>query len=266
MKSNAYSYLILGVFLILFSACSQKRNLVYFNDIQEDSAYQMAITNAHEPKIQVGDILSITVSSLDPTSNAMFNTGAIVQGTNSQLSSSSAAGSTNLGKEGYLVGNDGNINFPVIGQINLTGLTLTNAHAKMREELVKYVKEPIVNIRYLNFKVTVIGEVNKPSTFTVANDKINVLEALGQAGDMTAFGKRENVLIIRESEGKRDMVRLDLSNSQVFNSPFFYLQQNDIVYVEPDTMKEMQASRNPNTIPILMGVISVVTIIVSRFF
>src|SRR5690606_25369538 len=104
-------------------------------------------------------------------------TGAIVQGQNSQLSSSSAAGSTNLSKEGYLVGTDGMINFPIVGKINLYGLTLTQAHNKMQEELVKYVKDPIVNIRYLNFKVTVIGEVNRPSSFTVANDKINVLEA-----------------------------------------------------------------------------------------
>lgn len=265
MKFNTYYPLVLGLFILLLSGCAEKRNLVYFSDVQADAAYQMAITNAYEPKVQVGDILGITVSSLDPNSNAMFNTGAMVQGTGS-LSSSNAAGSTNLGKEGYLVGTDGNINFPVIGKINLTGLTLSQALQKMQEDLVKYVKEPIVNIRYLNFKVTVIGEVNKPTTFTVANDKINVLEALGMAGDMTGFGKRENVLIIREMDGKRNMVRLNLNNSDALSSPYFYLQQNDIVYVEPDAMKEKNVSRNPNTLPIIMGVISVVTIVVSRFF
>src|SRR5690606_28251214 len=192
MKINKHILLVLVAFVILFASCTQKRNLVYFNDINDTTSFQKAITRVHEPEIQKGDILSITVSSLDPTSNAMFNTGAIIQGSSSQLSSSNAAGSTNLGKEGYLVGNDGMINFPIVGKISLEDLTLTEAHVRMREELIKYVKDPIVNLRYLNFKVTVIGEVNRPSTFTVDNDRINVLEALGLAGDMTAFGKREN--------------------------------------------------------------------------
>src|SRR5690606_8549844 len=129
-------------------------------------------------------------------------------------------------------------NFPVIGKINLVGLTLTEAHTRMASELNKYVKEPIVNLRYLNFKITVIGEVNRPSTFTVDNDKVNVMEALGMAGDMTAYGQRENVLIIREVDGRRNMARLDLNSSAAFNSPYFYLQQNDIVYVEPSIIKE----------------------------
>lgn len=252
--------------MLLVGSCAEKRNLVYFSDVNDSTAFRQVIVRTHEPKIQIGDILSITVSSLDPTSNAMFNTGAIIQGSYTQLSSANAAGSTNLGKDGYLVGNDEMINFPVIGRINLTGLTLTEAHGRMREELIKYVKDPIVNLRYLNFKVTVIGEVNRPSTFTVDNDRINVLEALGLAGDMTAFGKRENVLVIRESEGTRYMERLDLNSTETLSSPYFYLQQNDIVYVEPSLMKERQANRNPDTLPIVMGLISITTIIVSRFF
>ncbi|MFB5944281.1 polysaccharide biosynthesis/export family protein [Albibacterium profundi] len=264
MKSNNLLYLSVVGFLLLFSSCAEQRNLVYFDDIQQSDAYTQAITNAHEPKIQVGDIMSITVSTLDPTSNALFNTGAVIQGQNTQLSSSNAAGSTNLGKEGYLVGNDGNINFPVVGKIQLKGLTLTEAHEKMRDEISKYVKDPIVNVRYLNFKVTVIGEVTRPTTFTVANEQINVLEALGRAGDMTPFGMRENVLVIRETDGKRQMARLNLNSSSVFQSPYFYLQQNDIVYVEPSEMKGKQANRNPNSVPIIMGVLSIITIIATR--
>src|SRR5690606_29888072 len=264
MKSNNLLYLAVVGMLLLFSSCAEQRNLVYFDDIQQSDAYQQAITNAHEPKIQVGDIMGITVSTLDPTSNALFNTGAVIQGTNPQLSTSSAAGSTNLGKEGYLVGNDGTINFPVVGKINLQGLTLTQAHEKMRNEISEYVKEPIVNVRYMNFKVTVIGEVTRPTTFTVDNEKINVLEALGRAGDMTAFGMRENVLVIREVDGKRNMARLNLNSSNAFQSPYFYLQQNDIVYVEPSDMKGRQANRNPNSVPIIMGILSIITIIATR--
>src|SRR5690606_1594390 len=185
------------------SGCAKKRNLVYFSDVQQDEAFQMAITNAYEPKIQPGDIMGINVSSLDPASNAMFNTGALqtYSGTNS---SAGATSTTNLAREGYLVGKDGNINFPIIGKIQLHGLTLTEALEKMSDELSKYVKEPIVNINYMNFKVTVIGEVNNPGSFNVSKDRINVLEALGNAGDMTAYGRRENVLVIREVDGKRN--------------------------------------------------------------
>lgn len=264
MKIHTHPLLVFLLVVIIFiSGCAEKRNLVYFSDVQQNDAFQMAITNSHEPQIQSGDILAITVSTLDPTSNAMFNTGTNIQGTNI---TSNSAGTTNLGKEGYLVGNDGNINFPVIGKITLSGLTLTQAHNRMTDELNKYVKEPIVNLRYLNFKVTVIGEVNRPSTFAVDNDKVNVLEALGMAGDMTPYGKRENVLVIREDEGKRHMARLNLNSSAAFNSPYFQLQQNDIVYVEPDIMKEKQISRNPSTIPILVGAMSVITIVLSRLF
>src|SRR5690606_36331327 len=144
MKSNNLLYLAVVGMLLLFSSCAEKRNLVYFSDIQQSETFQQAITNVHEPKIQEGDILSITVSTLDPTSNALFNTGAVIQGQSTQMSSSNEASSTNLGKEGYRVGNDGNVNFPVIGKIGLKGLTLTEAHEKMRTEISEYVKDPIV--------------------------------------------------------------------------------------------------------------------------
>src|SRR5690606_41705305 len=121
MKINKHILLVLVAFVILFASCTQKRNLVYFNDINDTTSLQEAITRVHEPQIQRGDILSITVSSLDPTANAMFNTGTILQGATNQLSST---GTTNIGKEGYLVGTDGMINFPIVGKINLYGLTL----------------------------------------------------------------------------------------------------------------------------------------------
>jgi len=219
--------------------------------------------NSYEPKIQPGDIMGITVSSLDPASNAMFNTGAL----QSSTSNISVAGSTsNLGKEGYLVGKDGDINFPIIGKVHLQGLTLTDALEKMQSELIQYVKEPIVNINYLNFRVTVVGEVNNPGSFTIDKDKINLLEALGNAGDMTAYGRRENVLIIRENDGVRQMVRINLNNSAALNSPYFYLQQNDLVYVEPDVMKEKQVSRDNYYLATTASLVSILTVILTRIF
>jgi polysaccharide export outer membrane protein len=136
--------------------------------------------------------------------------------------------------EGYLVDKNGFINFPVIGKIALSGLTKEEAQDKMTDLIKVHVKNPIVNVRFQNFKVTVIGEVNQPASFNVATEKINVLEALGLAGDMTAYGRRENVLIIREKDGMRTTTRINLNSKEVLTSPFFYLQQNDVVYVEPD--------------------------------
>lgn len=262
MKVNSYYLLSFILLLFVFTGCSPARNLVYFSDIKVIAPFEMAIDNAYKPKIQEGDIVAITVSTLDPNSNALFNTGAL---SNYSNQTTTTVGSVNLGKEGYLVGSDGNINFPVIGKIQLAGLTLEEARNKVQTETVVYVKEPIVNMRFLNFKVTVVGEVNKPGSFNVENDRMNVLEALGAAGDMTGYGKRENVLVIREMNGVRKMARLDLSSSKAFESPFFYLQQNDLVYVEPDGMRERQVSRNPNTIPIILGIMSVATLIISRF-
>lgn len=260
MKTYIYNFLYFSILLSLFSSCTTKRNLVYFDDVDQSSAYQMAITNAYAPKIQSGDIMAITVSSLDPTSNTLFNTGVL------QGSASSSAATTNIGKEGYLVGSDGNINFPIVGKIQLQGLTLEEANQKMQEELIKYVKEPIVNLRYLNFKVTVIGEVNSPGSFTVDNERINLLEALGNAGDMTAYGKRENVLVIREVDGQRNMVRVNLNSSTAFNSPYFYLQQNDLVYVEPDVMKEKQVSRDNYYLATTASIVTILTLILTRIF
>lgn len=259
MKRLIY-ILFIGVFA---TSCSSQRNLSYFADLPDSTDFQSAIIKTHEPKIQEGDILSIMVSSLDPASNAMFNTGALQA--SSTLTNREGA-TTNLAKEGYLVGNDGNVNFPIIGKIQLKGLTLTQAHEKMEQELIKYVKEPIVNVRYLNFKVTVIGEVQRPLTFTVANDRINVLEALGLAGDMTVYGKRKNVLVIREEDGERNMVRLDFTSKDVFNSPYFYLKQNDIVYVEPSHLKDPSGDRTLRVISTIATVITAASLLIFRVF
>jgi polysaccharide export outer membrane protein len=251
-------YLCLYAALLLFtSACAPNRHLTYFNNLGEGANYTAAIKNMTEPVIQPNDILGITVSSLNPESNILFNNG-VLQDNNSN----SPAVSKATGSEGYLVDKDGEINFPVLGKIQLAGLTKNQATNKLTEEIKKSVKNPIVNIRFLNFKITVIGEVNRPSTFAVPSEKINVLEALGLAGDMTPYGKRENVLVIREKEGVRTAVRMDFTNKDLLNSPYFYLQQNDIVYVEPVKAKVLQGSNSTYYLPIVSAIISIASILV----
>ena len=244
-----YRVLCLGL-LLTFTACS-KRNLVYFSDLQTSSKNETPIQNYIQPKIQPDDLLSISVSSLNAESNMLFN-NVILPPTNS--TSGIIASKVN---EGYLVDKGGAINFPVIGKVTLAGLTKEEATEKMINEIKTHVKNPIVNIRFLNFKVTVIGEVNTPSTFEINSEKINVLEALGLAGDMTQFGNRDNVLIIREKDGVRTTARINLNNKEVLNSPYFYLQQNDIIYVEPAN-KTKVAQTNPGNrfIPIWASLIT----------
>ncbi|HEX6892993.1 MAG TPA: polysaccharide biosynthesis/export family protein [Chryseolinea sp.] len=213
--------------LVIFSSCTP-RNLVYFSDLPKNAESNTPITNYAPPKIQPDDILSITVSSLNPESNVLFNNVLLPTTTgNTQVIADKI-------DEGYLVDKDGFINFPVIGKIELKNLTKEQATEKMTGLIKEHVKNPIVNIRFINFKVTVIGEVADPATFTVPTEKINILEALGLAGDMTAYGRRESVLIIREKNGVRSTARVNLNNKDVLTSPYFYLQQNDIVYVEPN--------------------------------
>jgi polysaccharide biosynthesis/export protein len=160
----------------------------------------------------------------------------------------------------------GEINFPVLGKAALGGLTKKQATEKMTQELTRYVKHPIVNILFLNFKVTVIGEVNHPASFTVPSERINILEALGLAGDMTTFGRRENVLLLRDKNGVRSAIRLNLNDKEVLNSPYFYLQQNDILYVEPDNhTKVAQTAASNRYIPILVATITAVALYLANY-
>ena len=248
--------------IIFFTSCSV-RNLAYLSDLNEQDAYQEKIANTTESKIQPDDLLSVSVVSLSPESNDLFNRGEMpVVGIVSNFSATNA--SSTIYKEGYLVDKEGFIDFPVLGRVKIGGLSKTEAKAMLTTQLENYLKEPIVNIRYLNFKITVVGEVSKPSTFIIPSEKISILEALGMAGDMTHFGKRENVLLIREVEGVRTVTRLNLNNKEILNSPYYYLQQNDIVYVEPDRIKAVQASTNTRNLSILSAALSLATFVLFR--
>ena len=259
--TRMYKLFYFLVFCFVVS-CGPSRNLVYFSDLNENAEQSAKILNLPDTKIQPDDILSISVSTLNPESNALFNSGILLP-TVTTLNNPTST----LVKEGYLVDKNGFISFPVLGQVKLGGLSKEEATRKMVTELKRYIKgEPLVNIRFLNFKVTVIGEVNNPSTLTISSDKINILEALGMAGDMTPYGKRENVLIIREKEGKRNITRINLNNKEALNSPYFYLQQNDVVYVEPSKAKALAASTNRAYLPIITAATSLITIVIVRFF
>lgn len=228
---------LLIIFSLVLASCAT-RNLVYMSDLHQEGFNTQKIQNALDTKIQPIDLLSITVSTLNPESNLLFNSGVL-----SSIGSSAGQGNApSQLNQGYRVDNNGEINFPVLGKVTLSGLTLEEATDKMVALLEKEARNPIVNIKILNFRITVVGEVSNPSTIPVPSEKINIIEAIGLAGDLTPFGKRENILLMREVGEDRTTVRLNLNDKAILNSPYFYLQQNDIIYVEPDKARALQTN------------------------
>jgi polysaccharide export outer membrane protein len=237
MKTQIYSALLLLMWLL--TSCVSSKKMVYFQD-NETVQVNEAILN-FEPKIQAGDLLSINVSAIELEAALTFNLYE-------------TTGATNAKPLNHLVDSDGEINFPVVGPIKVAGLTTKQVTQNLTSTLGAYLVNPIVNIRLINFKVTVMGEVKSPGTYTIPNERITIVEALGLAGDLSIQGKRNTVLLIREKEGKRAFITMDLTNKKLFNSPYYYLAQNDVIYVEPNKTKINSSGVGSNTSVIISSV------------
>lgn len=253
-------FLVLGSLLMLGS-CADTKKVTYFNNIEEG-----IITSSSanlEPVIQKSDILSITVTSPNPEATVMFNAP------NMALPNSTSAQAGNFAPAaGYLVNQDGYVEFPSLGKIMAAGLTKQRLKEEITSQLLnkKLLVDPIVTVRYLNYRVTVLGEVAKPTVVTVPNEKISILEAIGLAGDLTIYGKRENVLLIREEKGTKIVKRINLNSSDIISSPYYYLKSNDVIYVEPNVTKIAAASRSQQLLPSILSGLSFVAIILTRVF
>lgn len=238
MKRVTLFTITLTVFILF--GCSSQKKIAYFYGLDSQSAdsINQAFNKAHEALIGSGDLLSISVTGLDPLAVAPFNL---------PLVSYATPGSDKLYSQpqmqGYLVDINGNVNFPVLGILKLSGLTKSQAINFLNDKLSPYLKNPIVTIQFMNYKITVLGEVLRPGQYSISNERVTVLDALGLAGDMTIYGRRNNVLITRETNGKLEFVRLNLNNEEIFKSPYYYLQQNDVIYIEPNAVKSI-ASQN----------------------
>ena len=220
---------------LLVSGCTSYQKVPYLQNPEVVNNYGKEIP-LYDAKIMPKDILNITVNTTDPAAAAPFNLTVQdpINSTNGSLRTT-----TQPSLQQYLVNNDGEIDFPVLGRLRISGLTKNECEALIRQKLIPYLKEtPVVTVRMINYKISVLGEVNKPGTFTVTNEKVNVLEALAMAGDMTVYGVRENVKLVREdANGKRLIQTLNLNDADLVLSPYFYLQQNDILYVTPNKTK-----------------------------
>jgi polysaccharide export outer membrane protein len=255
------SYLLFSFFLILlFSSCANTRKVAYFSDVQ-DSARILSKAGL-EAVIQKKDILSITVSSLSNEATIIFNTP------NLPITPSTTVNPNTPETAGYLVGQDGNIKFPVLGDIPAAGLTQKQLEKNITQLLVekKLLFDPIVSSRFLNFRVTVLGEVNRPGVVTVPSEQISILEAIGDAGDLTIYGIRDNVILIRQEGADKLITRLNLSSSKLLQSPYFYLKSNDVIYVEPAKDKIASTSLFQQRIPIILSGLSLLIILLTNVF
>ncbi len=241
MRFKCYHAFLFVLMLTLLSSCVSREKIVYFQDIEKLSQNSEAVV----PSIALkpNDLLSITVSASDLESARPFN--VIIE--SRPMEGSSGVFTNNTQQPGYLVDNDGYINFPVLGAIKVEGLTPKELNAHLKTQLSAYLKDPIINIRILNFTVTILGEVERPGTYAISGEKISILEALGRAGDLSLYGKRDNVLVIRENNGKKTTAFLDFRSSDFMNSEYYYLQQNDVVYVEPNQAQRQSSSFNRNS-------------------
>ncbi|MEP6583938.1 MAG: polysaccharide biosynthesis/export family protein [Ginsengibacter sp.] len=230
------------------SSCVTSREAVYFNNVPDQS---LNIIPDEEQKIISSDILSIAVTSANPDADKAYN--------NLTVSTSSQTG-------GYLVDKDGYIQFPVLGKLKVADLTKKQLTEDLRTSLIdkKLLIDPVVTIRHLNFRVTVLGEVLRPTVVAVPNEKISLLEALGMAGDLTIYARRDNVTLIRDENGKRLIKRINLNNSELFNSPYYYLKSNDILYVEPNKTKIASSTPLRQNLPIVLSGLSLLAIIFTR--
>lgn len=259
MKQHKLLYLLI-LLLILNSSCSSYKEIPYFQDLDKKTATIETIENYSPLTIQPEDILGINVSSLNPEASAVFNYNL------NRVNGNNYDNSVDNPVVGYLVDQDGNIQIPLIGTMKVTGYTTTELSKKLQAILIKYLKEPVVNIRLLNFKISVLGDVLNPGVFTLQNERSTIPEALSLAGDLTITAIRTDVLLIREIEGERKFIPIDLTSKEIFNSPYYYLKNNDVIYVQPDKTKFATVDRGYRTATVVLSALSVLAIVFSALY
>lgn len=247
LKHRYFTYFILLFVNSFLASCVSSKKINYFQDKEDNQVINETVV-AYEPTLQIGDMLTINVSALDLESAQPFNL----------FESQTVANQVPLT---YIVNADGEINFPVLGKLKVAQLNTKQLTNQITERLDPYLKDPIVNVRITNFKVSVLGEVRNPGSYTVPNERITIIEALALAGDLTIFGNRQNITLVREKDGKRIFESVDLTDKKIFDSPYFYLAQNDAIYVSSNKTRVNSSGVGPNTSVIISAVSILITLI-----
>jgi len=249
----------LFLFLILLSSlfsCSYK-TVPYFQDLNRSEPSKETITNYDPITIQPEDILGISVSSQNVEASAVFNYNLNTVSGLSQTTSNNPV-------VGYLVNDSGNIQVPYIGTMKVVGLTLSQIQQSLQKQLLDYLKQPVVNIRLINFKVAVMGDVLRPGVYPVDKQRISITEALTMAGDLNITALRSNIVLIRETNGTREYIPIDLTSKKLFNSPYFYMKSNDFLYVQPGKNKFASVDNSYRNISIVLSALSIIVILLTR--
>lgn len=265
MRRSTISLAIVMAFAVLLAACGSvkqaKKDLLYLKQGSLDTLPNLSVPII-EAKIQPNDVLSITVYSDNPEASAIYNQGgggSVVKGSTE----------SSMGGSGYLVDQKGFIQFQTIGPLKVAGMSRLELSDTINTKLQRFLRNPYVEVRILNTKVTILGEVQRPGVFSIPNEKISVLELIGMAGDINIYGRKDNILVIRESNGKREFGHLDLRKSDIFQSPYYYLQQNDLVIVETNgkkqTANEQDNLRKFTMVASATTIISTIAIVISIF-
>lgn len=240
-----FRILIYISFILLFTACTSRKNILYFNDLElmkaRDSSY-----NLQPLTIQPGDILQITISTINRDVAALFNP---------------LANTGNQTVPGYLVDSEGNIELPLVGKVYVKGKTTEVINNDIKIALEKSIKNAFVATRLLNFRISVIGDVARPGYYSISNERATILEALSMAGDINLTARRNDILLIREKEGKKQYVTIDLNNSKTLSSPYYYLANNDVIYVKPGVNRAIASSTGFQLLPTIFGAISLLLVI-----
>lgn len=245
MKFNFYTLSIFSLFIaILLNSCANKKDILYLQDIE--ILKEKPIKMTYENTLQPDDVLSIIVSSADNVGTSPFNLAGISNSENTSKGSQQIR---------YTIRQDGAIEYPVIGKITLAGQTINQAIETIRGKLKPYIKDPIILVEWLNFKFSVLGQVSKPGVFQITNERITILEAIAMAGDLTVYGKRKNILLIRENNGKRSTYTIDLTNPSILDKDIYYIKQNDLLIVDPNN-PQVQASAFNQNLPIYVSIIT----------
>jgi polysaccharide export outer membrane protein len=259
---------LLLVFSCLLFSCVSTKKAAYFNNVNDTSL--ASVKGDFEPVIQKNDILQINVSAMNPQEAMLYNLpntyspGAATPAATGGTHSATVAVANPVA--GYLVNQEGYIQFPVLGSLKAAGLTKKALTDTIRNQLSerKLLVDPVVSIRFLNYRVTILGEVTQPAVVNVTSEKISIMEALGMVGDITIYGKKDNVLLIRETEGERITKRLNLNDAQMLTSPYYFLKPNDVIYVEPNKSKVANASKSNTVIPVVLSGLSLLVIVLDR--
>jgi len=251
-----FSLFIMG----MLSSCSSYKNVPYFQDLDHSSISENPVSNYSPLLIQPADILGINVNSRNPESSAIFNYNL------NRVNGNTFDSSSENPITGYLVDDKGAIQLPLIGNLKVAGLTTAELSTRMDSLLLRFYKDPVVNVRLINFKVAIFGDVQRPNVYTMQNERTTITQALSLAGDLNITAERKTIILIREQDGKRSFIPIDLTSKKLFESPYYYLRNNDEIYVQADRTKFAEVDRGYRTATLVLAGLTIIAIVISNVY